>query len=106
MFHFRSGDAKIVRLLANSGADLDARKSDNGWTAIMLAILSGILSIFQIKFHIIIIGNLANLAHFLIGRIDVIQALVERNVNLNIQNNDGKTALDISMDEGRLLSEY
>jgi ankyrin repeat protein len=71
-----SGYADIMKLLIAAGANLDMQKIEDGWTPLM--------------------GTLT------FNQVETAQTLLEAGADPNIRNNDGKTALDLALADGKM----
>ena len=101
------GDIKMVEILINNGADIDATYGDYGETSLIFSIIYK-----HIEIASMLIERGANI-NFTVGyhrknalmyaieskNIEIISMLIERGIDINAQDNDGWTALMYASDK-------
>ena len=100
------GDLEIVKFLVESGADVNA-KDKEGWSVLMEASYEGHLKVIK---YLIENGKVnvnakdddgwtALMRASWRGYFEIVKYLVEKGADINIKNNNGKTALDLADSE-------
>ena len=104
MFAANSGYTEIVKVLIESGANIDYKRKRYGLTALMLACAAKQVDIVRILIAkgadinaVNEDGSTALMIATLKGYSPIVQALVDALANVNLQDKDGDTALQLAV---------
>lgn len=94
----KNNNYKVLKILIDRGADVNVMNK-NG-TTLHWAATRGISNNFTLKFK----QPIKILSFLCSGNDKIVDLLVDNGADINLKNNDGKTALDIALEKGSLIT--